>query len=57
MICDTRIFADFDWTPGFSSPARLVAGWSLLGVLESFVIQEQVKLLNVDSVEFRELFP
>ena len=57
MICDTRIFADFDWTPGFSSPARLVARWSLLGVLESFVIQEQVKLLNVDSVEFRELFP
>ena len=57
-ICDTRIFADFDWALSFPSPARLMAGWSLLVALESFlVIQEQVKLPNIDSVEFRELFP
>ena len=58
VICDMKILADFDWAPGFPSPGRLVAGWSLLGVLESFLmVQEQVKLLSIDSVEFRELFP
>ena len=57
-ICDTRVFADFDWALSFPSPARLMAGWSLLVALESFLVtQEQVKLPNIDSVEFRELFP
>lgn len=58
MICDTRVFADFGLAPGFRSPAGLMGGWSLLGVLESLlVIQKQVKLLSMDSVERRELFP
>lgn len=42
--------ADFDWALSFPSPARLMAGWSLLVVLESLlVIQEHVKLPNTDS--------